>query len=135
VNHLDDSERERMEAELAKHYGEPVRPVSQYCNALRAWAKVCAEHPTDEHLQEAGRKLQECALPIAKSNLLWRMIYEGQKLRTKQCPKHKGRWSGYQTPPPEEWIPTDNPRHFTFKPVCECQNGYDVTGWLPEDDA
>lgn len=119
ANHLSDVERSRMEAELAKHYGEPVRPVSQYCNALRDWAKV-ASISEDEASVRAATYLHQAALQISKSNLLWRLIYGGEALRKEPCPVHEGRWSGYH------WSDEGEP--------CACQYGLDVTGWLPNGE-
>ena len=58
-------------------------------------------------------------LQIQKSNLLWRLIYGGQELRTTPCPEHKGKWSGCMWPKDE-------------KDVCACMDGCNVTGWLPD---
>jgi hypothetical protein len=58
---------------------------------------------------------------IAKSNLLYRLLYLGERLRTEPCPRHRGVWSGYKD----------------SAPFCDCQYlesgtvGFDVTGWLP----
>jgi len=55
---------------------------------------------------------------IHKSNLLHRLLYQGQKLRSRPCPEHKGTWSGC---------------HWEALP-CGCQDGSNVTGWLPEPE-
>lgn len=103
-----------MEQALTRHYGEPVMPVSRYCAAFDTWWSAL------EHTEEPGlKKIRESAvlnlpLAIAKSNLLWRLIYLGEPLRTRQCPVHRGRWSGYGD--------------------CACNLGgtfSDRTGWLP----
>lgn len=52
---------------------------------------------------------------VLKSNLLARLIYGGEKIRTRMCPKHKGVWSG---------MPSSN-----------CEHGCQHTGWLPEPEA
>lgn len=85
----------------------------QFCEAFEAWASAYsavnrefAEHWEYIHLQ------------IRKSCLLDRLIYQGEKLRTKKCPVHQGRWSGC------DWN----------TPGCECRNGANVTGWLPEPE-
>jgi len=54
---------------------------------------------------------------IHKSNLLHRLLYQGQRLRSRPCPEHKGTWSGC---------------HWEALP-CGCQDGANVTGWLPND--
>lgn len=51
---------------------------------------------------------------ISKSNLLARILYNGEKVRTRTCPEHKGRWSGV------EWSES------------RCPHGCQLTGWLPE---
>jgi hypothetical protein len=57
---------------------------------------------------------------IAKSCLLWRLIYEGQELRRVPCPVHEGHWSGCAWPErPED--------------ACACMDGSNVTGWLPNE--
>ena len=56
-------------------------------------------------------------LAARKSNYLHRRLMIGQKKRLVECPKHKGKWSGY-----------------AFPGRCECSLGsYDITGWLPEE--
>jgi len=56
---------------------------------------------------------------IEKSNLLARLFFGKEKLRTKLCPEHKGTWSGI------EWGPENACPH-------KCQ----LTGWIqePEDE-
>lgn len=170
MNHLHDDIRKRYEDELAKHYGEPVRPVSQYCEAFRQWAAAwtikaaelrktmcehcdgtgkvskydqgwkslahsdklaakterclyCLETPGRRYDYAEAKRIAEAAsvlqIPIAKSNLLHRLIYIGEPLRTKKCPEHQGRWSGC------DWNFDED------KPVCECTSGLNITGWLP----
>lgn len=99
-------EVEEMLAELAEHFGEPVRPVSQYCNALTEWARV-----------SSNKEAMIAFSQVKKSNLLARMIYGGEKLRTKQCPRHKGEW-------------------FTIPGLADCEHNCGGTGWLmePEDE-
>jgi hypothetical protein len=53
-------------------------------------------------------------LNLQKSNLLWRLIYRGQPLRTEMCPLHQGQWSGCA------WDPCPH----------GCSDGNNVTGWL-----
>ena len=57
-------------------------------------------------------------MQVGKSNLLWRLIYGGQTLRTTPCPTHKGVWSGCVWPK-------------DAKDACACMDGSNVTGWLP----
>ena len=106
---------------LTKYFGEPVMPVSRYCDALRTWARAVGEngYGADHRLPEA---IAQVELAVSKSNLLARLIYGGEELRTKKCPVHNGHWSGciFETP------------------ICAtpeypdgCLSGADVTGWLP----
>lgn len=155
--HLSDEVVKDYLEELARHFGEPIRPVSEYCDAFREWGRAIGEkiqrdkeklggYPTftEEHdklsydekpdyywivkqleqdvanWSKVSDGLSYATIPIMKSNYLWRLIYgDGQK-RTKMCPEHKGRWSGYG------WVDKDA--------ACKygCQHGYDITGWLPE---
>lgn len=55
---------------------------------------------------------------IRKSNLLYRLLYGGEPLRTQPCPEHQGVWSGIGTP--------DKP---------DCPHGCGFTGWLPNPPA
>lgn len=56
-------------------------------------------------------------LMVRKSNLLHRLIYQGQAIRTVPCPTHKGTWSGCTWAAGAE--------------RCACVDGCNVTGWLP----
>jgi hypothetical protein len=101
------------------------------CKAFELWFQAIAqmqkERPEQfEQDQTWGRALDaRMALGIAirKSNLLYRLIYLGERLRTEPCPEHKGRWSGYG-----------------WGRICACQDyehggyGPDLTGWLPRRD-
>jgi hypothetical protein len=115
-----------MQRRLAAHYGEPVLPVSRYCNAFRVWhqalierqqredaAVACGELDEqfrDDALREALEALNNphLQMQIAKSNMLGRLIYGGQNVRTQMCPVHKGVWSG----------------------LGHCDHGCDETGWI-----
>jgi hypothetical protein len=105
---------------MEQHYGEVVRPVSQVCNGLAQFVSALVENDTDgpygPAIGKAVREYGGAAIMFArKSNLLWRLLYLDQPLRTKKCPKHNGRWSGYLAP----------------GETCECAVGLDITGWLP----
>jgi hypothetical protein len=78
-----------------------VRPIRDLCNAFRE--QLDKESADDRHI----------VTDIAKSCLLYRLMYAGEELRTEQCPTHKGRWSGW-----------------SFTP-CACSFGPNLTGWLP----
>lgn len=112
-----------MRERLARHYGEPVRPVSEYCAAFRTWAEELQARQerrkgTDEEKYDGWVDALSVALSqVSKSSFLDRLIYVGEKKRTKMCPEHEGRWIGLQ-----------NDMHDI------CLHGCDKTGWLPEDD-
>ena len=100
--------------------------INKFCHAMDTWAHVCQKDlPTDsEHVRrwrkEFSQHWQFIRLAIAKSCLLDRLIYGGEKLRKEMCPIHQGRWSGCN-------ISGEDP--------CECQHDTCITGWLknPED--
>jgi hypothetical protein len=93
----------------------------EYCRAFETWAKAyITELPTDSPDKTAERRefaehWRVVEIAIHKSNLLERLIYHHEPLRTEMCPVHKGRWSGCVW----ENLP------------CGCQSGANVTGWLP----
>ncbi len=66
--------------------------------------------------EQYAESVHRVFLDISKSNLLARLLYAGEKLRTKMCPKHKGHWSGI------EWGPDNACPH-------KCQ----LTGWIQEE--
>ena len=70
--------------------------------------------------EEAVEKIRWVFMQIRKSNLLARLLYDGQALRTMPCPEHKGHWSGCKWP--------KDP-----KDLCPCMDGCNVTGWLPNE--
>lgn len=122
---MTDEEAQAMLKQLSEHFREPVMPVSKYCAALDTWHRALITEGSGRSKSSSNEELASMVshvfLQIRKSNLLYRLIYAGETLRTEKCPDHKGRWSGCS------W--SDTP--------CECQkmqNGkYDsnVTGWLP----
>lgn len=118
-------------AALQEFFGEPVRPVRQYCSALETWMR-CLEIDAGMRPSQipqgftprgkGGREgyvtmLGAIRRDITKSNLLARLIYGGQPLRTRPCPLHKGRWSGCHPEPCPHG----------------CSDGTNITGWLPEE--
>jgi hypothetical protein len=140
---LDEKEVSEMLEKLERHFGEPVKPVGQYCAALKLWssalrmkaerldAQLKAMSSPHEILKDDADRAKKFAedvshifLQIMKSNLLARLIYEGESLRTEMCPVHKGVWSGCF------WAEKDDAN-------CKCQwsqdghIGSNVTGWLP----
>lgn len=124
------SEAKEMLDKLAAYYGEPVFPISRYCRAFYLWARAIEKandpedfvprHENDKIEHKAGhgyaRSIGRMLTDITKSNLLARLLYGGEKLRKRQCPEHKGHWSGM------EFYES------------RCKHGCGLTGWLPEDD-
>lgn len=109
-------------ARLASHYGEEVLPVSQVCDGLATYVKALTENESDgPYTPEVGAFLRQHGWEITtfarKSNLLWRLLYAGEPLRTRKCPEHDGHWSGCKPEPCPHG----------------CSYGHDVTGWLPND--
>jgi len=100
-------EAEDMLKQLAKHYGEPVMPVSRYCRKLEQWANLVGNYLGDDR----QRQLRVFRNMISKSNLLARLIYANEEPRTEKCPIHEGHWAGIYPEP--------------------CPHGCDYTGWLP----
>lgn len=106
----------------AKH-GIPIMPMTFFCDALKEWAYLYGAPMADagpeenKRRQEIGRQAGMVFLQIMKSNLLHRMLYQGEAPREKPCPVHKGRWSGCVMPDSME---------------CKgaCASGINVTGWL-----
>ena len=68
-------------------------------------------------LRDTIHLLRSVEIDIRKSGMLYRMLYLGEKLRTKKCPVHKGKMdTGMWTLRQGE--------------VCACQG----SGWLPEPE-
>lgn len=110
---------------LSRFYRSPVMPMGAFCKALSTWANAIVDlrkaeprfdgdEPKHRHGAEYAEVLFRIITDIRKSNLLYRPLYAGEKLRTKPCPVHKGRWSGLEF--------SDN----------RCPHGCGHTGWLPE---
>lgn len=103
-----------------------MRDPRDFCEALEQWAEAFVnpqEHDDSDtrvRRQEFQVHWGEVHKAIRKSCLLERLLYGGEKLRTRPCPIHKGQWSGITDPPCE---------HCGVGPTCRCN-----TGWLPEAD-
>lgn len=107
---------------LERHYREPVLPISKVCDGLARYVQALTENESDgPYGAEAGAALRQHGAVIImfarKSNLLWRLLYAGEKLRTRKCPEHDGHWSGCKPEPCPHG----------------CSFGSDVTGWLPNE--
>lgn len=60
----------------------------EFCEAMDRWARLAGN---DSRFREAWAFVR---LQIAKSCLLDRMLYRGERPSETPCPVHKGRWSG-----------------------------------------
>ena len=113
---------------LKRHYKQPVLPMSKFCDAISTWFR-CIErvnrkeqeaNPDEKTWRSRGARyydqLRNIERDIRKSNLLARLLYSGEKLRTRECPEHKGKWSGCAAPGQG------------------CPHGCGHTGWLPEPE-
>jgi len=119
---MTDEEARALLARLSDHYGEPVKPIGQYCAAFRTWQNAIEEAYTREtepalkaDFEAMIRDIANTRVLVTKSNLLWRLLYEGEGLRTEPCPIHKGHWSGCA------WGDDQCPH---------CMSGDNITGWL-----
>lgn len=108
-----ESHAREMLADLSRHYGVRVAPVSEVCGALRDWRNAMAEEGEHESLVAALDSVQAA---VWKSNYLARRIYGGEAHRVQKCPIHKGHWSGCA---------------FGDRVCPHCMSGSNVTGWLP----
>lgn len=113
---LTEEQAQEMLVKLTKHYNQPVLPISKYCNAFRTWFDCMADAQIDTDNKSTSEFFRYLGVDISKSNLLYRLIYLGEELRTEKCPEHKGHWSG---------ISFDNP----CPHGCDVSDG-NITGWL-----
>lgn len=79
-----------MLTQLKDHFGEPVMPVSKYCEALDHWIEIQKTRTT----VEKAKVITNLRFQINKSYLLARLIYGGETFRTELCPIHNGTWDG-----------------------------------------
>jgi len=111
---------------LSQYYREPVKKMSDYCASIWAWfdaleAKYREEKTPDisdfgdTPLHDIGKIVPTIRIAIHKSSMLGRLMYEGEKLRTKKCPIHNGTWSGLEHP---ERI---------------CPHNCNLTGWIGKE--
>jgi hypothetical protein len=121
--------RERSERMVASAYPGIDKPWgTPEKTAAQALFDHDAKNPKDHAgVQRAGdahssvkwyNEVSSTFTSIRKSNLLARLLYGAQEIRTTPCPIHKGVWSGCMWP--------DDP-----KDMCACMDGCNVTGWLP----
>lgn len=122
-----DAIRNREEAweqlrRLEQFYGVPVLPLDAFCKAMGTWMDCIVKNNTDPTLKQGGAYhgrqyfefLRVMWIDIRKSNLLGRLLYAKEPLRTGMCPIHKGHYSG---------------EAMFFE---KCPHMCDGTGWLRE---
>lgn len=111
---MTDAEAEAALVALEQHFKQPVMPLSRFCTAITTWFRAIERANTDPDLMRPGgaqgrdyfNVLRRVERDIRKSNLLARLLWNKEVLRTTMCPTHKGRYHG---------------------DPCACQG----TGWLP----
>lgn len=109
---LTQEEVDRMLRALTEHFGCRVAPVNAYCAALETWASVVRKGDKILYGHDLPRAIVTVRFALSKSNLAARLVYGGEKLRTRECPAHKGT------------------QHLSLTEVCP--HGCQGTGWLPE---
>ena len=108
---------------LEDFYGVPVLPLRSFCNGMSTWMDCIIRNNTDPELTRGGTQhggkyceaLGQMRIDIMKSNLLGRLLYAKEPLRTRMCPVHKGHYSG---------------EAMFFQ---KCLHLCDGTGWLREN--
>jgi hypothetical protein len=87
---------------LEDFYGVPVLPLRSFCDRISIWMDCIVKNNTDPELTKGGMQhgykyyeaLKQMRIDIMKSNLLGRLFYAKEPLRTRMCPVHKGHYSG-----------------------------------------
>ena len=111
---------------LEQFYDAPVLSLGDFCKTMGTWMDCIVKNSTDPVLKQGGIKhaeeyykfLNQMRIDIMKSNLLGRLFYAKEPLRTRMCPLHKGHYNG---------------EAMFFE---KCPHLCDGTGWLrerPED--
>lgn len=119
---MTDEEAEVLRKKLSAHYNDQVLTVREFCEAMKVWSTAAAQYlgavmentgTARPYAKDAIKPYDASRLFLAadKSSLLGRLFYGREKLRTKKCPTHDGKWSGCFL-------------------ECPCEG----TGWLPEDE-
>lgn len=135
---MTEREAKEMLEKLTKHYKQPVMPISKYCEAISTWMTVMQNKARAKE-EKAGRprdewgplaKLHLVRMSIMKSNLLWRMLYRGEALRTIACPVHGGRQATGLLCLRQENYFDENGDIKARGNECGCGG----TGWLPNEE-
>jgi hypothetical protein len=115
-------EAQELLSRLEQFYKEPVLPLESFCRAIELWMDCIVKNNTETALMEGGTRhgyqyfqfLNHMRIDIRKSNLLGRLLYAKEPLRTRLCPLHKGHYNG---------------EAMFFE---KCPHLCDGTGWLRE---
>lgn len=135
---LTDEEAQGLLDVLKGHFKEPVLPMSHFCEAITTWFRCIEEANAAEDAEDNTQghgyhsRLRDIERDIHKSALLARLLYGGEKLRTRKCPIHKGHWRGLESPGNRcpmgcglsGWLPESAPE---LRPVAECDHPPDQT--------
>lgn len=76
-------------------------PLYKCCEAVELWMDCIVENNTDPELHRDGIKhghmyfgfLNLIRIDIRKSNLLGRLLYAKESVRTRMCPTHMGHFN------------------------------------------
>ncbi len=107
---------------LEDFFGAPVQPLWAFCSGMSTWMDCIIKNNTDPELTQGSMShgykyyeaLNQMRIDIRKSNLLGRLFYAKEQLRTRMCPVHKGHYDG---------------QAMFFQ---KCPHLCDGTGWLRE---
>ena len=95
-------EAQELLSRLEQFYKEAVLPLESFCRAIELWMDCIVKNNTDMALIQGGTRhgyryfqfLNQMRIDIRKSNLLGRLLYAKEPLRTRLCPLHKGHYNG-----------------------------------------
>jgi len=96
VGKLTDEEAKEMLEKLSRHFWASAwRMKVERAKALaESKPESCIAAEDLEYSEKFADEIGHVFMMIDKSNLLARLIYEDESLRTEMCPIHKGIWSG-----------------------------------------
>lgn len=94
-------EANELQRRLEQFYGQPVLPLDNFCHAIELWMDCIVKNNTDPALHRDAIKhghiyfefLNLIRIDIRKSNLLGRLLYAKEPIRTRICPIHKGHFN------------------------------------------
>ena len=89
--------KEQAEAllkELSAYYKEPVKPISEYCNALKTWAKAMNDrvtrkreelYPDTKYLEEKNADAEYVREYEARSKAAWDAYHADKRVEEERC--------------------------------------------------